>query len=213
MGAFKPLLTIDGQPLIRLTVTSALLGGASSVCVVLGREAERVRAVLVDLPGVFFVENPRFANSDMLTSVQRGLRALLDAGHKSGRGPKGGASFMSRKDSEEPIPLCPTEPPPDAIFILPGDMPAIKPETFRLLAERATSSAAAILYPQFDGRRGHPLFLRREAFAAVLEFCGDGGVKAAVADFAAETVASTDVGILLDIDTPEAYARMPGSHR
>jgi CTP:molybdopterin cytidylyltransferase MocA len=177
MGDFKPLLLIDGQPMIRRTVRSVLAGGATTACVVLGREAERVRAALVDLPRLLFVENTEFACSDMLASVQLGLRTL-------------GASGA------------------DAVFILPGDMPAVDAETLRLLSERAALSEVALLYPTINGRRGHPLLLKREALAAVLNFSDEGGVKAAVTGFAEEAVATSDEGILLDTDTPQSFANV-----
>jgi CTP:molybdopterin cytidylyltransferase MocA len=49
MGAFKPLMVLNGFPLIRMTVQCALDAGVSVVCVVTGREGERVRRTLAGM--------------------------------------------------------------------------------------------------------------------------------------------------------------------
>jgi CTP:molybdopterin cytidylyltransferase MocA len=254
MGAFKPLLPIVGQPMIRRTVFSAVAGGAAPVCVVLGREARATRATLADIPDVIFVENTGFATSDMLASVQLGLRALLVLGggveepaHLSTATlpagtsaavdaavvapsapsvigaaaaassapfvtPAAGAAATSVTEVAVVVPSATSTPSTtcaiDAVFILPGDMPAVSPATFRLLRERAEGCEAATLFPTLEKRRGHPLLLKREACHAVLAYPGEGGVKAAVAELAYEAVACADVGILLDTDTPEALTRV-----
>ncbi len=70
MPGNKLLEPIDGEPLVRRAVRAALDGGLEPVLVVLGHEAERVRAELGGLACVA-VENPRYA---------LGLNASLDAG-------------------------------------------------------------------------------------------------------------------------------------
>lgn len=76
MGASvnKLLLDVDGEPMVRRTVRRALEAGLSPVVVVLGHEAERVRAALHGL-GCSFAENPDFTGPTS-GSLHAGLRAL-----------------------------------------------------------------------------------------------------------------------------------------
>ena len=69
----KLLIELDGQPLVRRTARAYLAAGAQ-VHAVLGHEADKVRAVLADLP-LSFVENPHFAEGQP-TSVRAGLDSL-----------------------------------------------------------------------------------------------------------------------------------------
>jgi len=77
MGAFKPLLPLGGSTVIRTALTTLLSCGAAPIVVVTGREAERLRSHLADLP-VETVPNPDFAATDMFYSVGLGLRAVLN---------------------------------------------------------------------------------------------------------------------------------------
>ncbi|MBS6398002.1 MAG: NTP transferase domain-containing protein [Clostridiales bacterium] len=78
MGAFKPLLELNGFPMICMTVQSLRNGGIEDITVVIGREAERMRAVLEPL-GVKLVENRDYASTDMLASVKLGLGQVMDS--------------------------------------------------------------------------------------------------------------------------------------
>ena len=78
MGAFKPLLTLNGFPMIQMTVQSLKNGGIRDITVVIGRESDRMREVLAPM-GVRLAENPEFASTDMLSSVKKGLSGMRDA--------------------------------------------------------------------------------------------------------------------------------------
>jgi molybdenum cofactor cytidylyltransferase len=73
-GRNKLLLRIDGESLVRRAVRAALDAGLDPVVVVLGHEADRIRAELSGLPArdVF---NPDYALG-MSTSVRAGVAAL-----------------------------------------------------------------------------------------------------------------------------------------
>lgn len=78
MGAFKPLLTLNGFPMIQMTVQSLKNGGIQDITVVIGREADRMREILAPM-GVRLTENRDFASTDMLASVKKGLSGMRDA--------------------------------------------------------------------------------------------------------------------------------------
>lgn len=75
MGTMNKLLAaIDGKPMVRWAAEAALASSARPVYVVLGHEAEKVRAALAGLD-VTFVENPDYAQG-IASSVKRGIAAL-----------------------------------------------------------------------------------------------------------------------------------------
>ena len=73
----KLLASIDGKPVVRHAAETLVDSALDGTTVVLGYEAEAVRAALGDLP-VEFVVNPDF-NKGQASSLTAGLRTLLDA--------------------------------------------------------------------------------------------------------------------------------------
>lgn len=75
MGAYKPLMTIDGVSMIRHVYDGMRAAGADPVVVVTGHRREDIERHLSGLP-VAFVHNPEYADSQQLDSLRLGLRAL-----------------------------------------------------------------------------------------------------------------------------------------
>jgi len=95
-----------------------------------------------------------------------------------------------------------------ACFLLPVDIPLVRASTIDALANRYASKPAAVIYPNFRGQRGHPPLISRELFAEVISGDGEGGLRALLQRYETDEVAVADEGILLDMDTPEDYARL-----
>jgi molybdenum cofactor cytidylyltransferase len=75
MGEVNKLeLLVDGMPLLRRTTEMLLASNLNRVVVVLGHEAEKMRAILKGLP-LNFVENDAYRDGQM-TSVYKGLLSL-----------------------------------------------------------------------------------------------------------------------------------------
>ncbi len=74
MGRNKMLLDLEGEPLVRRATRRAVAVGLDPVVVVVGYEAERVRAVLEDVP-CECVMNPAY-NGPKSASLHAGLHAL-----------------------------------------------------------------------------------------------------------------------------------------
>jgi molybdenum cofactor cytidylyltransferase len=74
MGTPKQLLEIDGKPLLLRAVEAALASPTWPVVVVLGANAEKIRAVLARLP-VLITENPAWAEG-MAASIRAGVTTL-----------------------------------------------------------------------------------------------------------------------------------------
>jgi len=205
MGSFKPLIMLNGFPLIELAVQSALDGGVSTVSVVTGYKAEEVMAALssqsstsvvngldaLDLSledTLLFTCNVEYDKSDMFSSIQLGLQALL---------------------THETLQAL------EAIYILPGDIPGVSPKTFVALQEKWLEAKPAVLVPSYRGKRGHPLLVSHECFAAVLarSHAQNGGLRKALTDFEWHELEVDDPGILLDADTPQALVELDAHMR
>ncbi|VTU32698.1 nucleotidyltransferase family protein [Variovorax sp. PBL-E5] len=95
-------------------------------------------------------------------------------------------------------------------LILPGDLPLVRPATLLAVAH-ALAAPMRAAQPQHRGERGHPVGFAadcREALAALGGNQGAAPVLRALREAGAVAqVEVDDIGIVTDIDTPEALAR------
>ena len=94
----------------------------------------------------------------------------------------------------------------DAFFILPVDIPLIRPATLSALFEIPLEKG--VLYPTFFGERGHPPLISTALIPAIVKFDGKGGLKALLEHFPGKDIAVWDEGILMDADTPEDFVNL-----
>ena len=94
-----------------------------------------------------------------------------------------------------------------AFFLLPVDFPLVRPESVAMLRSAYRKGTGGILYPAFNGRRGHPLLLATSYREVILSWQGDGGLRALLRQYQvdAASIETGDEGILLDMDTPADY--------
>ena len=93
-----------------------------------------------------------------------------------------------------------------AVFILPVDMPLVRPLTIMALAAALQPETPAVV-PVHAGQRGHPPLLSARAVGQVLAWEGGGGLRAALSGLPGlATLEVDDPGVLLDLDTPEDLA-------
>ena len=132
---------------------------------------------------VAFVANLDFATG-LSSSLKAGIRAL----------PQGAAGAL----------------------VLLGDMPRI--ETAHLdamIAAFASEAGNAVVVPMHRGQRGNPVLWPADLFAEILALEGDVGARSLLARHAPR-VREIDLGtdaIVMDVDTPEALARLRGAGR
>jgi CTP:molybdopterin cytidylyltransferase MocA len=100
----------------------------------------------------------------------------------------------------------------DACFILPADVPLVRPESVAALAQAFAARRAPITYPRFNGQRGHPPLVSNALFAEILAGNGEGGLRELLRKHQPDSsdVDVLDEGVLLDMDTPEDYAQLVG---
>ncbi len=98
-----------------------------------------------------------------------------------------------------------------AFFLLPVDIPLVKPGTIKALLQTYRHGGARIIYPRFQGLRGHPPLIA-SAWVADLPPDWEGGLRAFLTrhDDEALDLEVMDEAVLLDCDTPEDYRRLLG---
>ncbi|MFO0586210.1 MAG: molybdopterin-binding/glycosyltransferase family 2 protein [Polyangiaceae bacterium] len=191
-GPNKLLAEIDGVPMIARVVDAYLASKAAGVIVVLGHQAERVRAALEDRvraasagrdgrgedrgERVRFVENPAY---------EEGLGASLRAGIEAvGEGYDGALVGL-------------------------GDMPKVTAAHVDALIDAFDPAGpATIVVPVHDRKRGHPVVWSSRHFAEMRKLGGDVGARGLMERHADQVraVPFDDAAVHLDVDTPEMLA-------
>jgi molybdenum cofactor cytidylyltransferase len=91
-----------------------------------------------------------------------------------------------------------------------GDQPHVPIAVLRQIIEQARSTPDQIVIPSYEMRRGHPFYMPRRLWAAIVALPPDATLRTVVnqqAD-AIVYVNVADDAILRDMDTPEAYAAL-----
>ena len=175
MGRPKALLPIDGQTFIEKIVGALKQTSVGKIIVVLGHNGDEMRRSIQHLPVEILI------NSDyrlgQLSSLQTAIRHLQGETN------------------------C------DGIVVHLVDHPYINPQLLQLMLHRFVDEKRAIVVPRHQGKRGHPVIFARELFSELLAAPMDQGAKAVVNAHRDETleIDTEEVGITLDIDTPELY--------
>ncbi|MBI4566332.1 MAG: nucleotidyltransferase family protein [Planctomycetes bacterium] len=183
MGRPKALCEFEGKATLLLALEACREAGVAPPVTVLGYDADAIRAS-VDLTGAGAVVNPN-PDHGQTSSLKVGLRAV----------------------------------PPDAeaFLLYPADHPLITAnEISPLVAEyRRLKGSKQIFIPSCNLRRGHPVLVDmalRDEFLRI----PDASPARTVYTLHAERIAYVEVptlSILMDMDTPEDYARCLEEYR
>ncbi|MFY9942037.1 MAG: DVU_1551 family NTP transferase, partial [Desulfobacterales bacterium] len=98
----------------------------------------------------------------------------------------------------------------EAFFVLPVDIPLVRPSTLRELLRALPEGGSAVCHPIFGGRRGHPPLIGGRYIQRILSWREDGGLAALLGRLEAHAldVPVVDEGIHLDMDRPEDHRRL-----
>lgn len=77
MKQFKPLMLVNGYPMIIWAVMNLQNAGVREICVVVGCYAEKMQEILRPF-GVTIVYNEAYQDTDMLASVKLGLKTMVN---------------------------------------------------------------------------------------------------------------------------------------
>ena len=97
-----------------------------------------------------------------------------------------------------------------AFFIQPVDIPLVEVSTIEKLIEISDKNPRKIIYPVFNGRRGHPPLIPADLVSGILNWQNEGGLRSFLKLYEniSLEVAVNDDSILFDIDTPEDYQEL-----
>lgn len=200
MDGFKPLMKLNGFPMIQMTVQSLKNGGIEDITVVTGCRAKEMEEVLLPM-GVRIVENSAYGETDMLTSVQIGLQKAMEGAD--------GVCFLPgdiplvSPESMERIMVRLMEIPDETQILRPvvrtGWKPGLVP---------GGKLPESVLGDNELFQAAHPPVLLLSAYEPVLEYKGKGGLRQLFSAMKAEQVELEDSGALADADYRTDFERL-----
>jgi molybdenum cofactor cytidylyltransferase len=102
----------------------------------------------------------------------------------------------------------------DGALVCLGDMPRVSAaEVDRLIGAFNPVEGRGILVPTLNGKRGNPVLWSKRFFAEMSQVAGDVGARHLIGAYP-EMVAEVEMagdGVLTDIDTPQALAKLAAS--
>ncbi len=182
MGRPKLLLPLAGQTVLERVLAAVRAGGVAEVLVVVAPGDLALREI-AEQSGALVLQLT-VETPDMRQTCRHGLDWLEARFH----------------------PL-----PEDGWLLLPADHPTCQPEVIRALISAALlHPEKSIFLPVFEGKRGHPTWMRWELVAAIAALSAERGLNALVRAQADRTLEVPWAGaeILCDLDTPEDYRQL-----
>ncbi len=182
MGSPKQLLPWGDSTVIATVVHNLTLAGAEPVVCVVGHRQAEVAAALTNTRAEI-VFNPDYAQTEMLSSYQTGIRRLQAT-------------------------EC------QGALIALGDQPHIPALVIRQVIAQAQRTPDQVVIPSYEMRRGHPFYVPRTLWPALLALGNDDSLRTLLKHYAAEIVyvtVETDA-ILRDMDLPADYASLQAAH-
>ena len=177
MGEPKQLLPWGDRTVLATVAANLAAAGADPVVCVVGHLADQMEAALRDAP-VEIVRNRDFAEREMLSSYQAGLRHL-----------------------QQTRPTC------TGTLLALGDQPHIPTAVIARIVAQARRTPTQMVIPSFELRRGHPFYLPSKLWDELLALGPDDSLRTLMRRHDSEVVyvtVDTDA-ILRDLDTPADY--------
>ena len=178
----KLLMPFCGKTMVETTLDNILAAEIGEIVVVVGHEAEKVKAVLKNDP-LSIIENLDYEKG-MTTSIQTGVRATHN-------------SKLITHNS--------------AYMICLSDMVLIEPEEYQFLAEQffeyLKQDKQAIVQPIFKGKRGNPVIFSHFYEKDILETTDTEGCRAVIQKYKKHVrfVEMPTDHVLQDVDFREDY--------
>lgn len=146
----KLLLPFQGKTILETTISNIIEADIGEVIVVVGHEAEKVKAILKNYP-LSIIENLDYQRG-MTTSIQAGIRSTQNSKPKTQN-----SGYM----------------------ICLSDMVLIEPYEYQFLAQQflQTDDEKAIIQPVFKEKRGNPVIFSNFYKSAILETADTDGTS------------------------------------
>lgn len=94
-----------------------------------------------------------------------------------------------------------------AFFVIPADIPLVRPLTLKALKDTHEAHTGKVIYPSYQGQRGHPPLISVCFKEEILMYEGSGGLRRCLKARERDSldVAVADQGTLIDMDTSDDY--------
>ncbi|MCL2111771.1 MAG: nucleotidyltransferase family protein [Clostridiales bacterium] len=190
MNGFKPLLDIGGKPALFRLLDTIQAANIKHAFIVTGYGHTAIEDAMLRYgsPQVTTLHNEDY-ESGMFSSVQAGIRHI---------------SKTYKTDA----------------LLFPVDVPLVAAHTIVGLIEAYESDvthtgAGHFAVPVHKGRNGHPLLIPKNHYSEIIDYNGDGGLKAIRNKYDAGMVRyeAEDMGCVLDMDTQEDYEKILEYHK
>lgn len=196
MGRFKLTLPWSNTTVIGHVIVVLEAAGLTEIVVVTGHRAPEVATAIAGT-AARIVHNPAYATGEMLSSIQAGLREVMQ-----------GWRPLAEPDRNRSRPVGigdVTSRPPAALLCL-GDQPQIEVATVRaVLAAGKAEGWSRIVIPSHHMRAGHPILLPAWLWSEILACTTTLRDVLAKHRDATRYLEVDTPSILADLDTPEEY--------
>lgn len=182
MKNFKPLLQLGEQAVICHTVSHFADANIREIIVVTGFRGDELEAHLKE----YAAAKTDFPSLHFVRNERFAETGMFDS-YRLGL----------QAVIDQYMPDC------DGVLLSPGDVPLVRPETVAAIRD----CPAPMARPLCNGRRGHPVLLRKEVLPQIIAFDGDYGLRGAMehTGMPISDVPVDDPWMLLDADTPEDF--------
>jgi molybdenum cofactor cytidylyltransferase len=182
-GRHKLLLPLGERPVLAHVIDTTLASQARPIVVVLGHQAEQVRARIA--PYATHHNISIIINGDYMKGISTSIHAGVQA-------------LMGRDDA------------PDSALVILGDQPLMTNQIIdKLIAARRTTGQR-IITPLYNGQHGNPVLFDASLFPELMQITGDEGARSVVGRHR-QQVATVELGDAMasfDVDTWEAYQQV-----
>jgi molybdenum cofactor cytidylyltransferase len=178
MGRCKPLLPINGTPMLEVTLQKLLAFPFEQIVCITGHLNQTIQdAIQIDDSRFTWIYNPNYAVGQS-TSLQTAAESCSNS-------TQGILVFLA-----------------DQPFIQPDTISQILSE----VRSMETLGSKCVIQPAFQGQKGHPVFFSRTMLAHFPELKDDVGAKPIIKYAEKHMVIPVeDEGVLIDLDTLEDY--------
>ncbi len=180
-GQHKLLLPLGDRPVLLHVVETVLASEARPLVVVLGYQAEQVRAILTPFASkLTILDNPNYQQG-MSTSLRKGIETLMSS-----------------------------YPTVNGALIVLGDQPLMTSYILNSMIETKQTTGKQIIVARYQGKRGNPTLFDASLFPELMEMTGDEGGRR-VLERHREKIAVLDIEDdtpNYDVDTWEAYQQV-----
>lgn len=226
MGSWKLMLPYKGKPVID-HVVEAVIPSADHIILVGGYNAEalfrHISKTFRDYLDIITPVNNEGYSRGMFSSIQTGISFLNGQNFLSGQ--KTSTSLAAHQDSRNRQGLGDSQDSQDSqaeneenegndFFIIHSDLPMIRSvhikELFMIWDElQSNTDQYDILQPVYESIPGHPVIFKHHVIKTILEKRPSDSMNEVFADHQVYRVGVSDPAYATDIDTPEAYNRLP----